>query len=164
MALDKSQIFAIERPDPKLLTYYMIQSLVGFILAPLIFLPMLFKYNTLRYRFDDKGISMKWGVLFRREIFLTYRKIQDIHLTRNLVERWLGLGSLQIQTASGSSGAEMILVGIMELEDLRDFIYAQMKGAKGEDGVDDEAEQERLQLLKGIYGQLAEINRKLGAR
>ena len=63
---------------------------------------------------------MRWGILFRREIHLTYARIQDIHLRSNVVERWLGLARLLIQTASGSSGAEMTLEGIPEFEELRE--------------------------------------------
>ncbi len=93
---------------------------VGF---PFVILPLYFKYHTLRYRFDDKGIAMTYGILFRRETYLTYRRIQDIHVTRNFVQRWLGLASVAVQTASGSSGAEMTIEGIHEPERLRDFLY-----------------------------------------
>ena len=41
------------------------------------------------------------GHSLRREIHLTYRRIQDIHVTRNLFHRWLGLATVGIQTASG---------------------------------------------------------------
>ena len=57
---------------------------------------------------------MRWGILFRREITLTYARIQDIHLTSNLVERWLRLARIQIQTASASASAEMTLEGLHE--------------------------------------------------
>ena len=73
-------IFAIERPHPKLLRLYLLRSLLS---GPAIFITLpvlLFRYQTLRYHFDDEGIAMKWGVLFRREITLTYARIQDIHL------------------------------------------------------------------------------------
>ena len=65
-------------------------------------------------------------------MLLTYRRIQDIHLTRNLVQRWLGLATVAIQTASGTATAEMGLEGILEAEPLRDFLYQQMRGARGE--------------------------------
>lgn len=45
----------------------------------------------MRYRFTDEGISMSWGILFRRETIINYARIQDIHLRSNFVERWLGL-------------------------------------------------------------------------
>ena len=75
---------------------------------------------------------MGWGVLFRREINLTYRRIQDIHVTRNLFQRWMGLATVAIQTASGSSAPEMSIEGILRYEELRDFLYSRMRGARGE--------------------------------
>jgi uncharacterized membrane protein YdbT with pleckstrin-like domain len=100
--LDESAIFSIERPAPNLMTYYLLSS---FVLGPLFFIlliPLYFRYHTLRYRFDEEGISMRWGILFRREINLTYARIQDIHLRSNFVERWLNLARVEVQTASGS--------------------------------------------------------------
>jgi uncharacterized membrane protein YdbT with pleckstrin-like domain len=119
----------IERPDSSLLKYYVIMSLLtgpGFFV---LILPSLFKYETLRYRFDDEGMSMSWGILYRREIYLTYRRIQDIHLTRNIIQRWLGLATVSIQTASGSSSPEMSLEGILQADLLRDYLYSKMRGA-----------------------------------
>ena len=75
---------------------------------------------------------MSWGILFRRETYLTYKRIQDIHLTRNIIQRWMGLATVSIQTASGSSNAEMSIEGLLQAEPLRDFLYAKMRGAKGE--------------------------------
>jgi len=123
-------IHALERPHPSLLTYYALGSLL---LGPFFFIalvPLYFRYHTMRYRFDDEGISMRWGILFRREVHLTYSRIQDIHLVANVVERWLGLARIQIQTASGSSKAEMTIEGIREFETLRDYIYGRMRGVR----------------------------------
>ena len=99
---------------------------------PILMVQSYVKYRTLRYRFDSEGISMSWGFLFRHEINLTYRRIQDIHLTRNIVERWMGLAAVAIQTASGSSGPEMTIEGSPQAADLRDFLYLKMRGAKGQ--------------------------------
>jgi len=142
----------ITRPAPVLLRYYVLCSLVAgpFFLIPLI--PLVCKYLTLRYRFDDSGIAMQWGVLFRREIYLTYRRIQDIHLTRNIVQRWFGLATLAVQTASGSSTPEMSIEGILEAELLRDHLYARMRGAKsnGDGGDEPRGSEESLALLEEI--------------
>ncbi|MEW5765965.1 MAG: PH domain-containing protein, partial [Acidobacteriota bacterium] len=70
------------------------------------------------------------------EINLTYARIQDIHLVSNVVERWLGLARIQIQTASGSARAEMTIEGIREFELLRDFLYSRMRGAQGSSPAD----------------------------
>jgi hypothetical protein len=119
------------RPEPALMKYYALQSLMA---GPglIVLLPYLwFRYHTLRYVFDDQGVTVRWGILFRREISLTYARIQDIHLVSNVVERWLGLGRVQIQTASGHSGAELTVEGFADYESVRDELYVRMRGARG---------------------------------
>ena len=124
--------FKIEKPDPCLFKYYVFCAVLTGPLTPLVLLPLYFRYITLRYKFDDSGVSMRWGILFRKEVYLTYRRIQDIHLTRNILQRWMGLAKISLQTASGSSQAEMTIEGILEAEELRDFLYSRMRGAKNE--------------------------------
>lgn len=121
-------VFSVRRPEPSLMKYYVITSLA---LGPFFFIPLIplyFRYHTMRYDFDEQGISMRWGILFRREVTLTYARIQDIHLVSNFVERWLGLARVQIQTASGSSTAEMTIEGVKEFARVRDFLYSRMRG------------------------------------
>lgn len=133
----EARIRQLERPDPRLLTYCSLTCLPLLVLPPVavvVWLMHYFRCRTLRYRFDAEGISMSWGILFRREILLNYRRIQDIHLVSNVVERWLGLARIQIQTASGSATPEMTIEGIPEFEALRDFLYARMRGTHGPAG------------------------------
>jgi putative membrane protein len=129
-SLSDAQVFAIERPHPQLLKLYMVRAVLtgpGFIvLMPLLY----FRYETMRFRFDAEGVHMRWGILFRRQINLTYARIQDIHLTSGFIQRWLGLADIRIQTASGSAGAEMTLEGLLEFEAVRDFLYARMRGTR----------------------------------
>lgn len=123
-------IAAIERPVERLMTYYVIKALLTTIAFPVV-LPMLyFRYHTMRYKFDSEGIHMRWGVLFRHEIMLNYSRIQDIHLHSTFIERFLGLARIQIQTAAGSSKAEMTLEGLTDHEAMRDFLYSRMRGAR----------------------------------
>lgn len=74
----------ITRPDDSLLVYYFIISLLATVAFPLMFVPLFIRFKTLRYRFDQKGVSMCWGFFFRREVYLTYARLQDIHVTRNM--------------------------------------------------------------------------------
>ena len=120
----------LARPDRSLLTYYTFVALLTGPGFPFAFLPLFFKYQTLRYHFDDEGISMSWGIFFRREIYLTYRRIQDIHLTRNLLQRWMGLATVSVQTASGSSSPEVSIEGLLEADQLRDYLYGKMRGVR----------------------------------
>ena len=135
-ALEKAEaldLSSLTRPAPVLRSYYVVVAMMTGPLFPFAVVPLLIKYFTLRYRFDESGISMSWGFVFRREIYLTYRRIQDIHVTRNLLQRWMGLATVAVQTASGHAAAEMKIEGILEIEQLRDYLYNRMRGARGED-------------------------------
>jgi uncharacterized membrane protein YdbT with pleckstrin-like domain len=132
--LDDQHVMALQRPDPALWRYYIITALltgpgVVFVL-PYLF----FRYYTLRYRFDDEGIHMKVGILFRREVNLTYARIQDIHLKSGVIQRWMGLANLEVQTAAGSSTAEVVIEGFKEYEAIRDFLYKRMRGYHARQG------------------------------
>ena len=110
--------------------YYLLAAFAFGPMFPFAMVYLYFRFHTMRYQFDEEGISMRWGILFRREITLTYARIQDIHLTSNIVERWLNLARIQIQTASASSAAEMTLEGLHEFEEVRDFLYSKMRGVR----------------------------------
>jgi putative membrane protein len=120
---------SITRPDESLLRYYFLVALAANVAFPFVMLPLWFRYHTLKYRFDDEGVSMSWGILWRREIHLTYRRIQDIHVTQNVIERWMGLSKVHVQTASGTAGATMTVEGLKDAAPLRDFLYERMRGA-----------------------------------
>ncbi len=127
----EERIRSLERPDPALWRYYVFAALPTIVFPPLL-LVFLFlgwvRYSTLRYTFTEEGVSMRWGRLFRREIILNYARIQDIHLRSNVIERWLGLSRILVQTASGGGGAEMTIEGLKEYAMVRDFLYSKMRG------------------------------------
>ncbi len=161
--LNESAIFAIHRPASSLMTYYLLSS---FVLGPLFFIPLIplyFRYHTLRYRFDEEGISMRWGILFRREINLTYARVQDIHLRSNFVERWLNLARIEVQTASGSSGAEMTLEGLLEFEAIRDYLYTRMRGSRDQRGTASPTQSTSQQAGDAVQKELAETLRDVTA-
>jgi uncharacterized membrane protein YdbT with pleckstrin-like domain len=128
---DDAALLAITRPHRNLLVQYSIRSLAGLIFAPIVWVPLYFKYHTLRYSIRDDGISASWGILFKREVHLSYKRIQDIHVSRSIVERYLGLGTVELQTAAGSASAELALEGMEHFEALREFLYRRMRGHEG---------------------------------
>jgi len=152
------RVFAITRPAPRLMTYY---ALCSFAAGPFFFIPLIplyFRYHTLKYEFDREGIVMSWGILFRRQITLTYARIQDIHLTSNLFERWLGLGRVQIQTASASADAEMTIEGLHDFEMVRDYLYTRMRGVKQDGGLKPAAPRDDLAAaLHEVAGELRAV-------
>lgn len=128
------RVMAITRPKPQLMTLYVLYAVFSLVALPFVLPFLYFRYHTLRFRFDQEGVGVSYGILFRREHYLTYARIQDIHLTRDLFERWLGIGSVQIQTASGSSSPEVGIVGTDEFDAIRDFLYVRMRGAREHHG------------------------------
>jgi putative membrane protein len=169
----EADILAIERPHKSLWTYYLLACIAFPPAFPFLILPAYFRFHTMRYRFTDEGISMRWGILFRREIIVNYARIQDIHLRSNIVERWLGLARILIQTASGSSGAEMTLEGIPQFEAVRDYLYDRMRGVKdhGHKPASSDASQaaggeknELALLLREIASELRAVREKLETR
>jgi len=118
----------VKRPSSRLLFYYFLVSLLSGPFCVLVFPPLFLRFNTLRYAFDQEGISASWGFIFKKEIHLTYRRIQDIHLSMNLVQRWMRLATVKLQTASGSATPELSIEGVIESEALRDALYVRMRG------------------------------------
>jgi putative membrane protein len=152
-------IAAIERPRENLFTYYLLQAIAANVAFPFVFPPLYFRYHTMRYRFDADGIHMTWGIIFRREVLLNYSRIQDIHLRSNVIERWLGLARIEIQTASGSASMNMTLEGMEDPEEMRDFLYSRMRGSrenKNESGTDG-AGDPMAAVLHEVAGELRQI-------
>jgi putative membrane protein len=148
----ESQPLGSRRPDRALFWLYLCHSFAGFVFAPFLFIYLYFHFHTLRYEFDAKGIRQSYGILFHKEVFLTYGRIQDIHLTRGLLQRWLGIATVEIQTASGSSGAQISVEGMKDYEAIRDFLYARMHGAH--EGGDEAQAGESTRLLGQIRDEL----------
>lgn len=147
-------VHSLEKPSNKLLRYYFFASLLsgpGIVIA---FPTLLIRYNTLRYRFEDSGLRMTVGLLFRKEVVVAFRRVQDIHVSRNLVQRWLGIASVSIQTASGNAAPEIVLEGIVDADTVRDWLYERMRGAKGATGTQHSSEPGLDESVAGNHDQV----------
>lgn len=65
-------------------------------------------YETLRYRvfayeLDDTTLNIDSGVLFRREREIPLGRIQNVDMTRSILQRFLGITGVDIETAGGRS-------------------------------------------------------------
>jgi len=120
----------ITRPDERLMKYYVAVALLSLFAFPITLIVLWVKYRTLRYRFDGEGVWRRQGLLWRSEVNITYRRIQDIHLTNGLLQRWFGLATVSIQTAAGSASPAIEIEGVLEAEALRDFLYTKMRGVR----------------------------------
>jgi putative membrane protein len=90
--------------------------------------------------------------------------MQDIHLSQNIVERWLGLGRVTVQTAGGGAGGDLEIVGLREFEAIRDYLYARLRGVRGEQTTAATAGSPTAKLLGEIRDELRAAARALEAR
>lgn len=132
LAVLEKRVHQITRPEPALLWLYLLSSLAALCAAPIILIPLYFRYHTLWYRFEPTGLSMGYGILFRREMQLTYARMQDIHLSQNILERWLGIGTVTVQTAGSGAAGNLTIVGVKDFNAIRDYLYAMMRGVRSE--------------------------------
>jgi putative membrane protein len=111
-------------------------------------------------------VAVSHGLIWRQETYLTYARVQDIHVRRNVFERWLGLGTVEIQTAAGSSSAEAEIVGVKEYDAIRNFLYARMRGHRLGLKLEEQpaGEQDVREVLAGIRDELRAIRTMLEAR
>ena len=127
------ELALLERPEPKLRTYYTLASFLWGPLFPIALIMYYGRYRSLHYSFDEQGITVDWGTFNHHEISVDYARIQDLHLRSNVVERWLGLARIEIQTASSNKGAELVIEGFSNYLRIRDHLYAMMAQNKSAD-------------------------------
>lgn len=158
---------AIEQPSPALLNYYLLVAILTlpgfFIVFPISWI----RFKTLKYELQETGIKMSVGLLFRKEVIVAYRRIQDIHVSNDIFQRWLGISNVSIQTASGNATPEIVVEGVVAPDQLRDWLYERMRGAKhlGTEAVPmsqmghtaDQQSNVVTDLLRGIRDNLAEL-------
>ena len=160
-----AHIAQITRPVPQLMHLYFLQALATTLGFPVMVVVLYFRYHTMRYQFTEEGVRKSWGIIFRHEVLLNYARIQNIQLQSNVVERWLGLARIDIQTASGASGAEMTLEGLTDSEAMRDFLYSRMRGAHEKPAAAPESPASGLApVLDEIAGELRAIRQLLEQR
>jgi putative membrane protein len=80
---------------------------LGFVLA-ILFGGIAIGYEVLRYRIfayelTDETLNIDSGVLFRREREIPLGRIQNVDMTRSVVQRAIGIAAVGIETAGGSS-------------------------------------------------------------
>jgi len=88
---------------------------------------LIIRFYTLRYKIDEHGIHQSSGLILRSENTLTFARIQDIQLNRDIIDRYIGLGNVSIQTASGQSTPEVTLYGLENSVEIREALYDRLR-------------------------------------
>lgn len=92
-------------------------------------------FNSIQCELTERRLRISRGVFFRKDKTIMLDKIQDMSLHHGPFQRWLGITSLQIETA-GSSGpqgqADAKLVGIREVHAFQEAVIAQRDKLAGD--------------------------------
>lgn len=82
-------------------------AIVGVFQLFVFFVTLLRKIN-FQYEFGDKNVVLKQGVISKSERQLFYGRIQNISLSQDFIDKFIGIVSLVIETASDSGGAKLV--------------------------------------------------------
>jgi putative membrane protein len=175
--------------DPRLKTYsyvtgilFFIITIVGIVLLPfwLIFGKMYINrfFDSLYCELTTRALHFKKGVIFQTERTVPLDKIQDLTFKEGPLLRYLGLSSLQVETAgqSAQGGADMTLTGIIDSRRFRELVLDQRDEITGRDAdksggnsplgsvsTDPAAERDELMdVLRDIRNMLQKIEQKTG--
>lgn len=121
-------------------------------------------YRSLEYILDSDSVKMKKGVFWRKRVTVPYRKITNVDVTQGPVQRMFNIGTIHVQTAGAggttSGQAELILLGIKDLEGLRDTIMERVRGytiSRLEEVKKEVVDESDSEILKHILKELTTI-------
>lgn len=90
-------------------------------LAPFILLYIYFKRKSYQFKVTSQRIICKYGILSNRTYELDIDDIRSTNITQSLIDRLVGVGSIEFTTAAGPI-KEAAIVGICDPEKLKDLI------------------------------------------
>ena len=90
-------------------------------------------YRSLSYEIQDDEVIVRAGVLTKSVKHVPYRTVTNLTIKRDILDRWLGLGTLNIQTAgmSGQTGAEERLVGLTNVQEVYELVATELRRFRG---------------------------------
>lgn len=97
-----------------------ILSLLSFIGIIILILTELIR-NANNYYITNKRIIHEYTFLSRKISSIPNRKIQDLHMTQNIIDRLFGIGTIYVNSA-GSSNIEIRLKGLKNPEKVKKLI------------------------------------------
>jgi uncharacterized membrane protein YdbT with pleckstrin-like domain len=114
-----------------LLAVVLVLDLAWWILAVLLVGPY---YKSLSYELQDDQIVMHVGIWQKSVKHVPFRTVTNITVKQGLLDRLLGLGTLDIQTAGMSGqqgGAEQSLVGLENAQAVYEKVAAELRRYRG---------------------------------
>lgn len=90
-------------------------------------------YRSLGYEIHDDEIVMRVGVWTRSVKHVPFRTVTNVTVKRGVLDRLLGIGTIDIQTAgiSGANTAEQSLTGLENAQEVYELIAARLRRFQG---------------------------------
>jgi uncharacterized membrane protein YdbT with pleckstrin-like domain len=90
-------------------------------------------YRSLSYEVQDDEVIVHAGIWTKSVKHVPYRTVTNLVVKRDIVDRLLGLGVLNIQTAgmSGQTGAEESLVGLSNVQEIYEIVVTELRRFRG---------------------------------
>ncbi|MGA9350689.1 MAG: PH domain-containing protein [Anaerolineae bacterium] len=90
-------------------------------------------YRSLSYEIQDDEVIVHVGIWTKSVKHVPYRTVTNLTVKRDILDRWLGLGTLNIQTAgmSGQTGAEESLVGLPNVQEVYEIVVTELRRFRG---------------------------------
>lgn len=89
-----------------------ILSVVGFsIYLVITYLIAVVVYNHFVFSVEAEGLRIEYGIINKKHVTIPYRQIQNVNITRTLIDRMLGIGKLEIESAGSSHDVKKDIVG-----------------------------------------------------
>ncbi len=107
--------------------------LVGLFLIPyLIWIEL--RYRTYYYYFTKGEVVIRRGILHVEKVVIPFNKIQNVNVSRSLVERLLGLATVRIETAGSLSHNEATIEGMSNFAQFINEVLQRVEETKVEEG------------------------------
>lgn len=68
-------------------------------------------HNNFFYEVDETSFKKHYGILHKQTVTIPFEQIQNVNISRSLIEQLLGLASIDIETAGNSDTAKKSVVG-----------------------------------------------------
>lgn len=75
------------------------------------FLSATITHNNFFFTIDSSGFEKDYGVFFKRHVGIPYEQIQNVNITRTILDRMIGVARLDIETAGSASPRKKEIVG-----------------------------------------------------
>ena len=99
-------------------------------------------YTRWFYEFNDDGLKLERGVIWKKYSNIPYERIQNVDVQRGIIARILGFSTIMIQTAGYSGNGRFPVEGYIpavemgEAEKIREFVMKKIKQtSRGKQGL-----------------------------